>query len=138
MIIPCAIITCQHHVLFLMIISYFYIMTGLDIRHILAQNIKNRRKELGISQMKLAELAGLSAPYMNDIERCQTWVSDKTLAKLAKALLLDISMLFETQSQVDANIDKKENFLRFQKQKNKLIEYLNKSLDTLYTDTVER
>jgi len=113
-------------------------MTGLDIRHILAQNIKNRRKELGISQMKLAELAGLSAPYMNDIERCQTWVSDKTLAKLAKALLLDISMLFETQSQVDANIDKKENYLRFQKQKNKLIEYLNKSLDTLYTDTVER
>lgn len=121
-----------------MIIAYFYYMTGLDIRHILAQNIKNRRKELGISQMKLAELAGLSAPYMNDIERCQTWVSDKTLSKLSKALLLDVSMLFESQGQTEANSDKKENFLRFQKQKNKLIEYLNKSLDSIYTNAVER
>ena len=120
-----------------MIIAYFYIMTGLDIRRILAQNIKNRRKELGISQMKLAELAGLSAPYMNDIERCQTWVSDKTLAKLAKALFLDVSMLFAVQGQTDANYDKKEKYLRYQAQKTELIEHINKSLDTIFSETTE-
>ena len=39
-----------------------------DVRKILAQNIKQRRKELGITQAKLAEIADLSEPYMNDIE----------------------------------------------------------------------
>jgi len=34
----------------------------------------------------LAEYAGISLPYLTDIERCKTWVSDKTLQKLAKAL----------------------------------------------------
>ncbi len=113
-------------------------MTGLDIRRILAQNIKKRRKELGITQMKLAELAELSVPYMNDIERCQTWVSDKTLAKLAKALLLDVSMLFDVQDTADANNDRKENFIHFQAQKTKLVDYISKSLDSIYSKAIER
>lgn len=125
-------ITGQHPVKIPMIIVYFYSMTGLDIRHILAQNIKNRRKELGITQEKLAELASLSAPYMNDIERCQTWVSDKTLAKLATALLMDVSMLFDFQNSADSCHDKKENFNHFQSKKKKLMEYISKSLDAIY------
>ena len=39
-----------------------------------------------ISQEKLAEYADISLSYMTDIERCRTWVSDKTLQSLAKAL----------------------------------------------------
>lgn len=112
-------------------------MTGVDIRQILAQNIKKRRKELGITQMKLAELAEISVPYMNDIERCQTWVSDKTLAKLAKALLLDVSLLFTVKNIADTSANKKENFLHFQAQKTKLLEYINKSLDSIYINTAE-
>ena len=124
--------TGQYPVKIPMIIVYLYNMTGLDIRHTLAQNIKNRRKELGITQEKLAELANISAPYMNDIERCQTWVSDKTLAKLATALLLDVSMLFDFQNSADSCRNQKENFIHFQSKKKKLMEYISKSLDAIY------
>jgi transcriptional regulator with XRE-family HTH domain len=57
-----------------------------DLRKILSQNIRNARSALHISQAKLAEFAGISVPYMVDIEYCKTWVSDKTLANIAAAL----------------------------------------------------
>ena len=61
----------------------------MDLRTILAQNIKNSRKNLHISRAKLAENAGVSVPYLADIERRRTWVSDKTLQSLADALNLE-------------------------------------------------
>ena len=57
-----------------------------DLRKILAQNIKTIRSTLHISQAKLAEHADISVSYLVDIERCRTWVSDKTLKKLARTL----------------------------------------------------
>jgi transcriptional regulator with XRE-family HTH domain len=57
-----------------------------DLRKILSQNIRNARASLHISQAKLAEFAGISVSYMVDIEYCKTWVSDKTLANIARAL----------------------------------------------------
>jgi len=41
---------------------------------------------LHITQAKLAEHAGISLSYLVDIERCRTWVSDKTLNRLARTL----------------------------------------------------
>ena len=58
----------------------------MDLRKILSQNIKAIRGTLHISQIKLAEYAEISPSYLTDIERCRTWVSDKTLNNLAKAL----------------------------------------------------
>jgi len=52
------------------------------------------RKKWGFSQEKLAEVTSLSAQSISDIEGCRTWVSDKTLENLAKALDVDIFMLF--------------------------------------------
>ena len=60
----------------------------------LALNIKALRKRYGFSQEKLAEIADLSAQSISDIEGCRTWVSDKTLEKLAIALDVDIFRLF--------------------------------------------
>ena len=57
-----------------------------DLRKILAQNVKAIRNTLHISQAKLAEHADISLSYLVDIERCRTWVSDKTLKSLAKTL----------------------------------------------------
>ena len=57
-----------------------------DLRKILSLNIKTIRGTLHISQAKLAEYADISLSYLTDIERCRTWVSDKTLQGLAKAL----------------------------------------------------
>jgi transcriptional regulator with XRE-family HTH domain len=61
---------------------------------LLALNIKILRKKWGFSQEKLAESADLSAQTISDIEGCRTWVSDKTLEKLAEVLNTDIFQLF--------------------------------------------
>lgn len=57
-----------------------------SLRRIFATNVKRIRKELHLTQANLAELADISEPYMNDLELCKSWVSDKTLMKIAKAL----------------------------------------------------
>jgi transcriptional regulator with XRE-family HTH domain len=65
-----------------------------DLRTILSRNIKNTREALHITQAKLAEYAGLSLSSIIDIERCRTWVSDKTLTNIARALNRDVYQLF--------------------------------------------
>jgi len=73
------------------------------IRQILAQNIKNRREILGLSQEKLAESADLSVQTINTIEGCRMWISDKSITRLAKALNVEIFQLF-----VPYNTNKRE------------------------------
>jgi transcriptional regulator with XRE-family HTH domain len=60
-----------------------------DLRRILAANLKGQRKMLGLSQEKLAEMAGLSWQTVNSIECHRTWVSDKTLEALADTLKIE-------------------------------------------------
>jgi transcriptional regulator with XRE-family HTH domain len=62
---------------------------GPNLRQILTANIKEQRKVLGISQEKLAEMAGLSWQTVNSIECQRTWVSDNTLEALAAALKIE-------------------------------------------------
>ena len=61
-------------------------MTQIELRGYLSQNIKTYRKRLALTQEKLAEKTGLSAQTINDIEGCRTWVSDKSLIKIAEIL----------------------------------------------------
>ena len=63
-------------------------------RELLAANIKVKRRELGFTQEKLAELVDLSYQMVHDIEGCRTWVSDKTLQGLSNALGVEIYELF--------------------------------------------
>jgi transcriptional regulator with XRE-family HTH domain len=63
--------------------------TKPDLRRILAANLKGHRKMLGLSQEKLAEMAGLSWQTVNSIECHRTWVSDKTLETLADTLKIE-------------------------------------------------
>jgi len=65
----------------------------LDLRQILAANIKEQRQILGISQEKLAEIAGLSWQTVNSIECQRTWVSDKTLEALSSVFKIDTFQL---------------------------------------------
>lgn len=109
-----------------------------DVRKVLAQNIKQRRKELGITQAKLAELADISEPYMNDIERCQTWISDKTLTKLARALNLELHELFiENNEHSEKNTNQKDTYILFQKHKQEIHDYIEKSFDTLIREVMK-
>lgn len=74
------------------------------LRKILSANIKNRRKTLGISQEKLAEVAGLSAQTINDIEGCRMWVSDKSIVKLAVSLNVEAYQLLIPNIEIDQTL----------------------------------
>jgi transcriptional regulator with XRE-family HTH domain len=63
---------------------------SIDLRKILSINIRTARETLHITQARLAEYADISLPYMTDIEYCKTWVSDKTLLRIAKALNMEV------------------------------------------------
>lgn len=52
------------------------------------------RKDTGLSQEKLAELAGLHRTYIGAIERGERNISLKNIQKIARALTVDIKSLF--------------------------------------------
>lgn len=81
-------------------------MNQTELREILSFNIKQKRKLYSLTQEKLAELTGLSAQTINDIEGCRTWVSDKTLVKIAEILHTSPSeLLYCKSSEQNINFD---------------------------------
>jgi transcriptional regulator with XRE-family HTH domain len=80
-----------------------------DLRTILSQNIRNARNTLRITQAKLAEYAGLSLSSVIDIERCRTWVSDKTLTNIARALNMEAYQLLLPLEPADAGANREKN-----------------------------
>jgi len=70
-------------------------MTQEQLRSILSENIKIRRKKLNVSQSKLAEMINMSSNYVTDIETQRTWVSDSTLVKIAAALGVEVYELLK-------------------------------------------
>ncbi|MCL2042771.1 MAG: helix-turn-helix domain-containing protein [Treponema sp.] len=80
-----------------------------NLRKILSQNIRNARLSLYISQAKLAEFAGISVPHMLDIEYCKTWVSEKTLCGIARALNMEAYELLIPDNNEKKIKMKKEN-----------------------------
>ena len=69
-------------------------MTSNDIQKRLGENVKRIRKELKLTQFQLAEKAELSEETVKNIELSRCWTSDKNLAKITKALGVDIYCLF--------------------------------------------
>ena len=57
-----------------------------ELRDILANNLRENRRRLGISQPKLAEMADLSTHYVAMIEVSRKFPTPEVLARLAKAL----------------------------------------------------
>lgn len=56
----------------------------------LGERIKSRRKEMGLTLQKLADLSGLSAPFISQAERDLTTPSLISLLALARALDVDL------------------------------------------------
>ncbi len=56
--------------------------------------VRKRRYEVGLSQEKLAEMAGIHRTYLADIERGTRNPSLENIEKLARALQLTIATLF--------------------------------------------
>jgi len=72
-----------------------------NLRQILASNIKENRRKLGLSQAKLAEKAGLSTQYVAMIELSRKFPSPEMLEQIASALELDTPELFSMPPSVE-------------------------------------
>jgi len=62
-------------------------------RRVLGDNIRVIRKQVGLSQEKLAEKAELDPTYISDVERGQENISVDALMRIAKALGVQVSDL---------------------------------------------
>ena len=62
-------------------------------RKVLGENIRNQRKKLGWSQIKLAEKADLHHNYIGDIERGEENVSVDALMRIATAMKMNLGDL---------------------------------------------
>lgn len=68
-----------------------------NLLHLIAERIRTRRKEMGLSQEQLAERAGLSHNYLARLELAWNSPSLSTLISLASALGVHISDLLATE-----------------------------------------
>ena len=69
-----------------------------DIYYLVGQNIKKQRKLKGITQKRLSEITFFSYEFIRKIESksaCRNTFSLDTADKIAKALDVDIRLLFE-------------------------------------------
>ena len=59
------------------------------------QNLRKIRERVGISQEKLAELAGLHRTYVSSVERGERNISLLNIDRLAKALAVPMAKLMQ-------------------------------------------
>ncbi|HKW20787.1 MAG TPA: helix-turn-helix transcriptional regulator, partial [Ktedonobacterales bacterium] len=70
-----------------------------DVQRHLAEKIRGRREELGLTQAELAARAGFSAPQIvSSIERNEREVKAVELAAIARALHCDLMDLFTSDN----------------------------------------
>lgn len=66
-----------------------------EIRKLVGRRVRERRLKLGLTQQELADRAGLHRSYLGDIELGRRNVTIESIAKIARALEVDIPSLFE-------------------------------------------
>jgi CheY-like chemotaxis protein len=71
-------------------------MATIDLKTLLGMAIKTQRASLGISQEELAHRAGLHRTYISDLERGARNPSIESIEKVAGALQISVSKLFES------------------------------------------
>ena len=106
-------------------------MTSDDIQNRLGENVKRIRKEQKLTQFQLAEKAELSEETVKNIELSRCWTSDKNLAKITKALGVDIHCLF-LPVQSSFNVDSKDSLVI----KNAITKNLRNYVDTVLEEIV--
>ena len=84
-----------------------------NIKEILAQNIKENRRRLKITQPELAERAGLSTHYLGMIEIARNFPTADVLERLAAALGINSNELFYVTASPEKLIeDLQKTFIR--------------------------
>jgi transcriptional regulator with XRE-family HTH domain len=68
----------------------------MDLKHVLATNLRRLRHERDLTQEDVADLTGLSSRYVGSIERARVSASVTVLGKLAEALNVEPSLLIKS------------------------------------------
>jgi transcriptional regulator with XRE-family HTH domain len=76
------------------------IMAGKELRTLLSGNIRALRHDKGWSQAELAEKAGVSIPFLSQIEIGKKWPHPDSLAKIGEALNVQIYELFRGENEM--------------------------------------
>ncbi|MGP1475087.1 MAG: helix-turn-helix domain-containing protein [Treponema sp.] len=69
-----------------------------EIAEIVGQNIRQLRKQSGWTQEKLAEKAGISVPFMTQIELARKTASLDVIESIAKAFGVSYERLFKSNN----------------------------------------
>lgn len=67
----------------------------MNYRRVVAANIKQRRKALGLTQEALAQEASISSQHLSKIERCACSPTMDTVVRIALSLDTTPAALFE-------------------------------------------
>ncbi|MDE5568399.1 MAG: helix-turn-helix domain-containing protein [Muribaculaceae bacterium] len=70
-------------------------MSKASILLLFGSNVQKYRKELKLSQEKLAELAGVHRTYIGMIERAEKNITLCNMEKIAKALNIPVAQLLQ-------------------------------------------
>jgi transcriptional regulator with XRE-family HTH domain len=79
-------------------------------RRILAKNLREIRAQKGLSQEKLADIAGLHRTYVGSVERCERNVSIDNIERISIALQVQIKDLLSEVEIVGDHVEYKEFF----------------------------
>lgn len=104
-----------------------------DIKKLLGAKISRIRKEKGLSQMRLAEMLGLSVNALSIIETGNGFLTAETLEKILKALEIEPDELFsfggiKTDEELYCNILKNLEIIKSERTKLSLIDIILKTL----------
>ena len=113
-------------------------MEKTNIRSIIAYNVKKYRKVNNMTQEALAEAADISNTYIANIECGQTWVSDKTLEKIAKALHTDYYLFFISENAGISILDEQAIQIEMISYISKREKELNSYIKCFFSDTVSQ
>ena len=71
----------------------------MDIREVLATNLRRRRREVGMSQEELAHRAEIDRTYVSSLEHCIYGATIDVVDRLAKVLGVEASELLERRAE---------------------------------------
>ena len=76
-----------------------------ELAKTIGQRIRNYRNKAGLSQEKLAELAGCHSTYIGQLERGEKNATIESVARIASALDIPLEALFEEIGKTKGNND---------------------------------
>ncbi len=75
----------------------------VSIQKIVAKNLKDRRKKLGLSQEELAEFVGIERKTISNIETAKASIKSDTLDKICNKLKISPVQLFLSETPISSN-----------------------------------